>query len=202
MVLLTDGEEAGLMGAAALMTDREVTRRLQAYLQVESIGSDGPALLFETGPANGWLVEPWARRAPHPRGASFAIEIYKRLPNDTDFSIIKRQDIPGLNFAPVGDSYAYHTARDTPERLSPRTILRHRRKRRRDARRARPRGHHARGRSTHATYFDVGGIAGVGYGPVASAGCCRRSRSCSASSRGCATTAAAMRMAGVLAAGC
>ena len=122
LVLLTDGEEAGLMGAAALMTDRDVTRRLAAYLQVESIGSDGPALLFETGPANAWLVGPWARRAPHPRGGSFAVEIYKRLPNDTDFSIIKRQDIPGLNFAPVGDSYAYHTARDTPERLSPRTI--------------------------------------------------------------------------------
>ena len=96
--------------------------RLSAYLQVESIGSDGPALLFETGPANGWLVEPWARHAPHPRGASYAVEIYKHLPNDTDFSILERQEIPGLNFAPVGDSYAYHTARDTPERLSPRTI--------------------------------------------------------------------------------
>ncbi len=134
LVLLTDGEEAGLMGAAALMTDREVTRRLTAYLQVESIGSDGPALLFETGPANRWLVSAWARRAPHPRGGSFALEIYKRLPNDTDFSIIKRQDIPGLNFAPVGDSYAYHTARDTPDRLSLRTIRDTGRERRRHPR--------------------------------------------------------------------
>ena len=71
-------------------------------------------MLFETGPGNPWLVRPWARRAPHPRGGSFAIEIYKRLPNDTDFSILKRHEIPGLNFAIVGDSYAYHTARDTP----------------------------------------------------------------------------------------
>ena len=122
MVILTDGEEVGLMGAAALVTDRDVTSRLSAYLQVESIGSDGPALLFETGPGNRWLVGPWARQAPHPRGGSFAVEIYKHLPSDTDFSILSREDIPGLNFAPVGDSYAYHTARDTPERLSPRTI--------------------------------------------------------------------------------
>ena len=56
-------------------------------------------MLFETGPGNGWLVAPWARRAPHPRGGSFGIEIYRRLPNDTDFSILKRQGIPGLNFA-------------------------------------------------------------------------------------------------------
>ena len=117
-VLVTDGEEVGLMGAEALMTDREVTDRLEAYINVEATGSAGPSMLFETGPANHWLLKPWARRAPHPRGGSFAVEVYRRLPNDTDFSILRRHEIPGLNFALVGDSYAYHTARDTPERLS------------------------------------------------------------------------------------
>ena len=124
MVLVTDGEEAGLMGAAGLTADREVMDRLQAYVNVEAVGSSGTAMLFETGPGNGWIVKPWARTAPHPRGASFAIEIYRRLPNDTDFSILKRHDIPGLNFAPVGDSYAYHTARDTVDRLSTQTLQR------------------------------------------------------------------------------
>jgi hypothetical protein len=118
MVLLTDGEEAGLMGAAALVTDREVMERLHTYLNIEAAGSAGDAMLFETGPANGWLVNAWARHAPHPRGDSFGIEIYRRLPNDTDFSILKVRDIPGLNFAIIGDSYAYHSARDTADRLS------------------------------------------------------------------------------------
>jgi len=124
MVLVTDGEEAGLMGAAALITDREVTSRLQAYVNLEAIGSAGAPVLFETGPGNGWLVGPWARSAPGPRGASFGIEIYRRLPNDTDFSILKRHGIPGLNFAATDDSYAYHTTRDTPERLASSTIRR------------------------------------------------------------------------------
>lgn len=124
MVLVTDGEEAGLLGAHALVTDRDVMDRLQAYVNVEAVGSSGTAKLFETGPGNAWIVAPWARHAPHPAGASYALEIYRRLPNDTDFSIIKRQDVPGLNFAPIGDSYAYHTARDTPDRLSARTIRR------------------------------------------------------------------------------
>ena len=48
MALLTDGEEAGLMGAAGLVTDREVMNRLRAYLNIESIGSSGTAVLFET----------------------------------------------------------------------------------------------------------------------------------------------------------
>jgi hypothetical protein len=122
MALVTDGEEAGLMGAAGLVTDREVMNRLRTYLNIESIGSSGTAVLFETGPANGWLVSPWARRAPYPRGGSYGIEVYRRLPNDTDFSILKTREIPGLNFAAVGDSYAYHTARDTPERLSRETL--------------------------------------------------------------------------------
>ncbi len=122
LVLVTDGEESGLMGAAALTTDREVMSRLQAYVNVEAAGSGGPAMLFETGPENGWITVPWARRAPHPRGASFGLEIYRRLPNDTDFTILARQGIPGLNFALIGDGYSYHTARDVPDRLSARTV--------------------------------------------------------------------------------
>ena len=118
MALLTDGEEAGLMGAAALIEDRSIADRLRAYLNVEAIGAAGPPFLFETGPGNAWLLAPWARQAPYPRGASFALEVYKRLPNDTDFSIFKQAELPGLNFALIGDSYAYHTARDTPERLA------------------------------------------------------------------------------------
>ncbi len=121
-VLLTDAEEEGLMGAAGLMTDPQVRDYLAAYINIEASGSGNPVMLFETGPGNSWLLSPWAKRAPHPRGGSFAVEIYKRLPNDTDFSILKRHQIPGLNFAAVGDSYAYHTARDTPDRLSGRAL--------------------------------------------------------------------------------
>ena len=106
------------MGATGLMADRDVMDRLQAYINIEASGSAGPALLFETGPGNAWIVKPWAKSASHPRGDSYAVEIYRRLPNDTDFSIFRRRGIPGLNFAAIDDSYPYHTARDTPDRLS------------------------------------------------------------------------------------
>jgi Peptidase family M28 len=161
-VLVTDGEEADLMGAAGLLTDREVTSRLQAYINVESIGSRGTAMLFQTGPANGWITVPWARRAPHPRGASFMIEIYKRLPRDTDFTILARQGIPGLNFATIGDSYPYHSPRDTVERLDPAAL--------------RTTGENVVATATaldaiditgrgnrDAVFFDIGGITAVSY---------------------------------------
>jgi hypothetical protein len=166
MVLMTDGEEAGLMGAAGLTGDRDVMSRLEAYVNVEATGSSGTALLFETGPGNAWIVKPWAASAPHPRGVSYAVEIYRRLPNDTDFSIFKRQEIPGLNFAVTGDSYAYHTARDRADRISDETLQ--------------TTGENvvgtiealdaadtARRSSAVPTFFDVGGTTAVTWGPAA-----------------------------------
>ena len=123
-------------------------------------------MLFETGPGTAGSSSPWARAAPHPRGASFAIEIYKRLPNDTDFSILKRHDIPGLNFAPIGDSYAYHTARDTVDRLS----LTHaadapaRTSWRRSS--GSTRLDLAQRSTAEATFFDIGETVAITWGPV------------------------------------
>ena len=140
VVLLTDGEEFGLMGAVGAMNDAELRARLKGYVNLESTGSTGPAILFESGPGNEALIRAWANGAPRPHGASFALEIYKRLPNDTDFTILKAAGIPGLNMAPVGNSHAYHTSRDTADRVASDTLLAHGRERGHDdARDGRPR---------------------------------------------------------------
>ena len=122
MVLVTDGEESGLMGAVALVGDREVSERLRAYLNLEALGPSGLPVLFES--SDGLLVDGWRRAAPWPRGTSYATEIYKRLPNDTDFTILNARGIRGLNFATIGSSAVYHTARDTPDRVPRRTLRR------------------------------------------------------------------------------
>jgi len=168
LVLMTDGEEAGLMGAAGLVTDREVTDRLQAYLNVEATGNGRPALLFESGPGSSWLLKPWARSAPHPRGVSYAIEIYKRLPNDTDFSILKRQDIPGLNFAAIGDSYAYHTARDAADRVPDRLLQEPAKTIVETAIALDALDARTRDITDQTTYFDIGRVAAVSWGSVLS----------------------------------
>ena len=166
-VLVTDGEEANLMGAAALVADRVIASNLKAYINVEAAGSDGAAVLFQTGPGNGWLTGAWARGAPHPRGGSFGMEVYRRLPNDTDFTILARGNIPGLNFAAVDDGYSYHTARDEPDRLSSdslrltgENIV---------AVAARFDGMDITKRQRwEATYFDIGEVSALSYGMVLS----------------------------------
>lgn len=166
MVLLTDSEENGLLGAAGAMADPSIRDRIAAYINVEAVGSSGTPLLFETGPGNRWLTGVWARHAPYPRGGSFALEIYKRSPNDTDFTILKRADIPGLNFALIGDSTAYHTDRDTSARLDEDSLITGGENvvaisAALDARNLRTRTLH------DATYFDIAGRWALAYGPIA-----------------------------------
>ena len=121
-VIVTDGEEVGLMGARAAVTDVDVAARVRTFLNFDGTGTAGPTLLFETGPGWGAPLSAWAKGAPAPTGASFGAEIYKRLPNDTDFTVFKTIGASGLNFAPVADSYAYHTDRDIAPRVEAGTL--------------------------------------------------------------------------------
>jgi hypothetical protein len=121
-VIITDGEELGLLGARVAVTDPEIAKRVRAFLNFDGTGAAGPMLLFETGPGRGTPLDVWARAAAAPEGASYSTEIYRRLPNDTDFTAFRTLGVPGLNFAPVDDSYAYHTDRDVPSRVQPATL--------------------------------------------------------------------------------
>ena len=116
-VIATDGEEVGLMGARAAVADPDVAARVKSVLNFDGTGAAGPAFMFQAGP--GWAApfDAWARSAVAPRGASFAVEIYRRLPNDTDFTVFRAFGAAGVNVAPTGDSYAYHTDRDVPARV-------------------------------------------------------------------------------------
>jgi hypothetical protein len=122
MVLLTDGEENGLMGARALAEDAEVRGRLRTFLNLESIGTASPFVLFETGPGTSPALRAWAG-ASGPRGGSYMQSIYDALPNDTDFSVLKQlPGVSGINFAATGDGYTYHTDRDRPDRVTSRVL--------------------------------------------------------------------------------
>ena len=44
------------------------------------------------------------------------------LPFDTDYHVYRDVGLRGIDLAPYGDSYAYHTALDRTERVSRRTL--------------------------------------------------------------------------------
>lgn len=122
IVLINDGEEVGLYGADVFATEHPWARDVGVVLNFDARGNSGPSFMFETSEGNGWLIEQMARALPHPMASSVTNEVYKRMPNDTDLTVYKRNGMSGWNFAFVGGLYYYHSPEDTPANLDPRTL--------------------------------------------------------------------------------
>ena len=125
IVLFTDGEEAGLLGAEAFANSHPWMKDVALVLNFEARGNRGASLLFETSTNNRPLIEAVARVAPHPTGSSLFYAIYKLLPNDTDFTVFRPHLTPGLNFAFGENLEAYHSRIDAPENLSTASLQHH-----------------------------------------------------------------------------
>jgi hypothetical protein len=119
VVVLTDGEEACLCGAAAFVADHPLAADGGVVLNLEARGTGGPPITFETSRGNSALAAEYAAAVPHPVASSFAVEVYRALPNDTDFTpVLAHGDFTGLNTAWIDGAAAYHTAEDTPAHLN------------------------------------------------------------------------------------
>lgn len=124
VVLITDGEELGMLGARVFTAQHPLAKAAGIVLNFEYRGNAGPVLMFETSAGNGPLVQRWLQTAPAPMGSSLMYEVYKRMPNGTDFSIFRDAGLRGLNFAAIGGSTDYHTALDRVDRLAAGTLQR------------------------------------------------------------------------------
>ncbi|MEJ2210160.1 MAG: M20/M25/M40 family metallo-hydrolase [Anaerolineae bacterium] len=122
VLLFTDGEEVGLMGAQAFVEEHPWARDLGAVINLEARGSTGQSLMFETSQGNAWLIEAYAGAVPRPSANSLSYEIYQQLPNDTDLTVFKEAGIAGLNFSFIGEPQHYHTALDNVAELDPRSV--------------------------------------------------------------------------------
>jgi hypothetical protein len=121
VLLLTDGEELGLVGARAFFapapTGDALAGRIGAVINLESRGGGGRAAMFETGPNNGAMIDLLAASMADPNANSLAVKIYELLPNSTDFTPPKKRGIAGYNFAFIGDARLYHSPLATPDAL-------------------------------------------------------------------------------------
>ncbi|WP_320069260.1 M28 family peptidase [Micromonospora sp. RTGN7] len=124
--VLTDAEEACLCGASVFASDHPLAADGGVVLNLEARGSTGPVIMFETSRDNARLVDVFGRAAPHPVGTSFAVEIYRALPNDTDFTaFLARAGFVGLNSAYLDGGAIYHTPLDTPASMDRGSLQQH-----------------------------------------------------------------------------
>ncbi|MDZ7682110.1 MAG: M20/M25/M40 family metallo-hydrolase [Fodinibius sp.] len=118
LILITDGEERGLLGAELFVDQFKQLDQIDLVLNFEARGTSGPSMMFETSSPNANLIPHFAKATPHPVANSLMYTVYKLLPNDTDMSVTKRAGLKGLNFAFTKDYLNYHTMQDRPENLS------------------------------------------------------------------------------------
>jgi Peptidase family M28 len=123
--LFTDGEEVGLLGATAFVDEHPWAQEVGLVLNFEARGTSGPSLMFETSDENGWLIQEFAQAAPYPVANSLSYEIYKLLPNDTDFTSFKKAGWAGFNFAYIDGFLYYHTTQDRVDKLDERSLQHH-----------------------------------------------------------------------------
>ncbi|MDP5276398.1 M28 family peptidase [Chengkuizengella axinellae] len=122
VLLFTDAEEKGdygkgTLGAQAFVNEHPWSNEVEFVVNLEARGNSGPSIMFETSDQNGLLINEF-KKAPYPVAYSFSYEVYKRMPNYTDFTVFIESGMQGLNFAPIIGLDAYHTLEDSVDNLN------------------------------------------------------------------------------------
>lgn len=122
---ISDGEELGVFGAQGFVNRHPDMKRIPVMVNLEARGTSGPSVMFETGAGNAQLMQLYARAVTRPVANSLAFEIYKRLPNGTDFTVYRDHGVIGFNHAFIGSASRYHTPIDDLAHLDQRTLQHH-----------------------------------------------------------------------------
>jgi hypothetical protein len=122
ILLFSDGEELGLLGAEAFAKEHPWRTDVGAVLNFDNRGTSGAVVMYQTSPQNGWMVRQLADVAPSPRASSLSAAVAERMPNSTDFAVLREAGMPGLNFGFIGSPQNYHTPQDTPQNLDMRSL--------------------------------------------------------------------------------
>jgi Peptidase family M28 len=121
VMVLTDGEEYGMLGALELVR-MNPDWESPVVINIEARGTAGPSLMFETSDDSYWLSGLFARCSPRPFSSSMFYEVYRFLPNNTDFTVYRNAGWRGLNFAWIGNVANYHTPDDNLQNLDRRSL--------------------------------------------------------------------------------
>jgi len=117
--LFTDGEELGILGAWKFASAHpELKEKIDMVINLEMRGNSGGVLLFETSPYSYQMMKTVIKSGAKPIGTSWAVDIYRRMPNNTDFTAFLAHGYQGVNFAGIEGVKHYHQPSDNFENLN------------------------------------------------------------------------------------
>jgi Zn-dependent M28 family amino/carboxypeptidase len=121
VVLLTDAEEPGLLGADAFARERAGALGETVVLNHEARGAAGAPTTFRTTSPNGVLLEALSR-APGASADSASEAAFEALPNGSDFTPLTGAGLHALDTAIAAGSAHYHSPVDDLAHLSPASL--------------------------------------------------------------------------------
>jgi len=119
LLVFSDAEENGDLGAAAFAGQSALIRDVDVVLNWETAGSHGPSMLL--GSNSSWLVKQALAGAPHARTYSVLPSLFRGLfgPQqlNTDTQEYMDRGVAGVQFLYVRGTTDYHTVLDNTQRL-------------------------------------------------------------------------------------
>ncbi len=125
IVLITDAEEVGLLGAQAYVDEHPWADDTGIVLNAEGRGYTGPVMMFRTTADNGGMIRTFAQAASRPLADSMANEVFRLMPNDTDLTAFQQAGYAGMDFANAHGLTHYHTPLDNFDTADPRSLQHH-----------------------------------------------------------------------------
>ncbi len=164
VVLFTDAEELGLVGARHFFAQNPIREKVGAIINFEARGAGGTANMFQTSRENGNLAALYARAVKQPSASSLSVFIYNALPNDTDLTPALEGDYAAYNIANIGRPEYYHSPKNDIASLEEGT-LQHMGSQGLDLTRALLAGPEFPTPKKDAVFFDLFGLFTVIYAP-------------------------------------
>lgn len=117
VLVLTDAEEVGLLGAKAFYADPPAP--IGEVVNLDNRGTSGRALWFEAvGRPRAWAAAPLAVPLA---GSTLYTEVWRRMPNGTDLTAAPAE-VDGIAIGFIGGLPTYHTRDDDRAHLDPNVL--------------------------------------------------------------------------------
>jgi Peptidase family M28 len=123
--VFADGEEVGMLGARAFVTEHPWAKDVKLAINFEASGSRGAAVMYITSRNNQRLISEFIKAVPYPRMTSFSPAFWGLLPGaqiGCDLEEYTARGSGGFGFYYADDTPAYHTKRDNVTEIDRRSI--------------------------------------------------------------------------------
>ncbi|WP_156338759.1 M20/M25/M40 family metallo-hydrolase [Chondromyces crocatus] len=117
IVLFSDGEEGGMLGAHAFVASHPWSREVRVFVNLDARGVRGVPVVIGLSSPDAWLAEQLAAAGVTSAASSVYTETTRRLHAGTDFGVLSRHGLAGVNVAFADGVALYHQGTDTTEAL-------------------------------------------------------------------------------------